>query len=555
MAKRYFIGKLPDIQRGDSFPSISIVSDASLSGWTLSASIVQWLGLITRRTLAVTDVSLTEKRINSFAGDLGPGSYGFRLAFTSPSGFKTTTFEGSFNIVKTNKEINTNESGVSLNVEILPDQNIQINVSLTGGGSGPSGPVEWDDVLNKPDFSDVATSGSYNDLNNRPNLFDGSYNSLEDKPDLFSGDYEDLYNKPELFDGNYNSLDGRPALSEVATTGNYNDLSNKPDDLINETQLQQALSIPAMFFGPTLAVTKWLKPDGITETTEDDPEARPQIDVAGEPPEVLPTPEFGTATIASTGYSLPVTNKPTGALIVWTDNGDTQPGNDTPLVLTGGTPESVHDITAKFTKTGSVDSDVAETQITLNPDSGYEVVRRWYINTRHNFGSDASDPKWNNITLDESATTQDLTPQLGTGNINMIANVAFSGSEGSLGATGGLYEDAVINTSWNYNGGSGCSITLSNLDDTKYYQIYVGTWAVNNNTQVAIINADGEQKSKSNYQTWGVNGENEFESNFYTQFNNKQSATGVIDIIFDCSGFYQNRLQAIIIEESDVQKP
>lgn len=45
-------------------------------------------------------------------------------------------------------------------------------------------PVEWDDVGNKPNFATVATSGSYNDLKDTPNLFDGDYNKLSNKPTI-----------------------------------------------------------------------------------------------------------------------------------------------------------------------------------------------------------------------------------------------------------------------------------------------------------------------------------------------------------------------------------
>ena len=48
------------------------------------------------------------------------------------------------------------------------------------------------------DLSTVATTGDYDDLENKPELFSGSYNDLTDKPDLFSGDYEDLTNKPTI---------------------------------------------------------------------------------------------------------------------------------------------------------------------------------------------------------------------------------------------------------------------------------------------------------------------------------------------------------------------
>lgn len=41
-------------------------------------------------------------------------------------------------------------------------------LSVTGGGTADA--VEWTNVLNKPNFSTVATSGSYNDLSNKPTI-------------------------------------------------------------------------------------------------------------------------------------------------------------------------------------------------------------------------------------------------------------------------------------------------------------------------------------------------------------------------------------------------
>ena len=41
-------------------------------------------------------------------------------------------------------------------------------LSATGGGMADA--VEWNNVLNKPSFSTVATSGSYNDLSNKPTI-------------------------------------------------------------------------------------------------------------------------------------------------------------------------------------------------------------------------------------------------------------------------------------------------------------------------------------------------------------------------------------------------
>ena len=74
----------------------------------------------------------------------------------------------------------------------------------------------------------VATSGSYNDLTNKPSLFSGAYADLTGKPSLAtvatSGAYSDLSGKPNLFSGAYADLTGKPTLF----SGSYTDLTNKP---------------------------------------------------------------------------------------------------------------------------------------------------------------------------------------------------------------------------------------------------------------------------------------------------------------------------------------
>lgn len=59
--------------------------------------------------------------------------------------------------------------------------------ALSRVGGTPSD-VYWDDILDKPEFAEVATSGSYNDLTDKPTLAtvatSGSYNDLTDKPTI-----------------------------------------------------------------------------------------------------------------------------------------------------------------------------------------------------------------------------------------------------------------------------------------------------------------------------------------------------------------------------------
>ena len=147
--------------------------------------------------------------------------------------------------------------------------------------------VAWGDVTNKPNFANVATSGSYNDLSNKPAINNATltiqkngstvasfganastnvtanvtvptkvsdltndtgfitgiaWSDVTSKPNFAtvatSGSYNDLSNKPTIpaaqVNSDWNSSSGvskilnKPTLATVATSGSYNDLSNKP---------------------------------------------------------------------------------------------------------------------------------------------------------------------------------------------------------------------------------------------------------------------------------------------------------------------------------------
>lgn len=106
------------------------------------------------------------------------------------------------------------------------------------------------------ELSEVATTGNYNDLRNRPTIPDAQVQSdwsqsdntqvdyIKNKPILAtvatSGSYDDLTNKPSIpaaqeqsdwEQSNSSAVDyikNKPNLSTVATSGSYNDLNNKP---------------------------------------------------------------------------------------------------------------------------------------------------------------------------------------------------------------------------------------------------------------------------------------------------------------------------------------
>lgn len=101
---------------------------------------------------------------------------------------------------------------------------------------------KYDDLKNKPDLSIVATSGKYDDLLDRPILStvatSGEYNDLKNKPTKLSDfendgtfitkdvdNLENYYDKTEV-DDVFNSKANTKDLSKVATSGSYKDLSD-----------------------------------------------------------------------------------------------------------------------------------------------------------------------------------------------------------------------------------------------------------------------------------------------------------------------------------------
>jgi hypothetical protein len=116
----------------------------------------------------------------------------------------------------------------------------------------------WSEVTSKPSFATVATTGSYNDLSNKPTLFSGSFTDMSNKPTTLAGygitdamsilhaansvsaasitnwnaafgwgNHAGLY-RPISYVPAWTEVTSKPTFATVATSGNYNDLSNKP---------------------------------------------------------------------------------------------------------------------------------------------------------------------------------------------------------------------------------------------------------------------------------------------------------------------------------------
>jgi len=185
--------------------------------------------------------------VSSFTNDAG---YITSVAWNDVTN-KPTLFSGSYNDL-TNKPDLTLKANVAdlasvatsgsyndlVDTPTIPT--VPTNISSFTNDAGYITTVAWNDVTNKPTFATVATSGDYDDLLNKPTIptIPTNVSSFtNDSGYITSVDWDDVDNKPTFFSGNYNDLSNKPDLTlkanvsdlaTVATSGSYNDLSDTP---------------------------------------------------------------------------------------------------------------------------------------------------------------------------------------------------------------------------------------------------------------------------------------------------------------------------------------
>ncbi|MBN2778404.1 MAG: fibrobacter succinogenes major paralogous domain-containing protein [Bacteroidales bacterium] len=206
----------------------------------------------------------------------------------------------------------------------------------------------WDNITGKPLFETVATSGDYNDLSNKPTTISASqanaitentakrtyplvdetklagiqegaeqnvnpdWNAVAgdaqilNKPALStvatSGSYNDLGDKPAIFDGTWDNLTGKPNFADVATSGNYDDLSNKPTTI----SIAQANEITANTAKRTYPLVDETKLAGIEEGAEQN--VNPDWNAVAGDAQILNKPSLST--VATTGSYNDLSDKP-----------------------------------------------------------------------------------------------------------------------------------------------------------------------------------------------------------------------------------------------------
>ena len=132
-------------------------------------------------------------------------------------------------IAKLNKNIEDSKIVISAALNDLNDRKADSedlsSVALTG---------DYEDLSNTPELANVAFSGDYEDLINTPGAvtFDSELNSTSTNGVQNKVIYKTITDNEEVTAAALNDLEEKKAnindLADVATSGNYNDLTNKP---------------------------------------------------------------------------------------------------------------------------------------------------------------------------------------------------------------------------------------------------------------------------------------------------------------------------------------
>ena len=142
----------------------------------------------------------TKTELNDYATKVELGDYEL----------KSDAFSGDYNDLTNKPSIPTKTS------ELTNDSGFIDSSALTGLATETYANNAANDAVNSLDqtLAQVAKTGSYSDLSNKPDL-----SIYELKSEAFKGNYEDLTNKPDL---------SVYELKSEAFSGDYNDLTNKP---------------------------------------------------------------------------------------------------------------------------------------------------------------------------------------------------------------------------------------------------------------------------------------------------------------------------------------
>lgn len=140
-----------------------------------------------------------------------------------------TVNNATLTIQKNGTTVNTFTANSSKNV--TANITVPTKTSDLTNDSGYITSVSWNDVTSKPELSQVAISGSYSDLSGTPTIPTKTSQLINDSGFLTSS-------SGVITSVSWSDIKGKPNFSKVATSGSYTDLSNTPTIPTKVSQLE-----------------------------------------------------------------------------------------------------------------------------------------------------------------------------------------------------------------------------------------------------------------------------------------------------------------------------
>jgi hypothetical protein len=331
-------------------------------------------------------------------------------------------------------------------------------------------------IAHKPTLATVATTGDYSDLSNTPTIptktsdltNDSGFITSSDIPAQVQSDWTEsdssdpsfIQNKPDL------SIYAESAnLATVATTGDYDDLIDKPtiptktSDLTNDSGFITSSDIPAQ------VQSDWTESDTTDPSYIQNKPNLATVATTGSYSDLSNKPSIPTKTSDLTNDSGFITSSDIPAQVQadWTESDSSDPSyiQNKPTLATVATTGSYADLSNK----PSIPTKTSD----LTNDSGFITISDVPAQVQSDWTeSDSSDPAYiaNKPTLATVATSGDYGDLLNKPTINNVPAVTSSDNDKVLKAT---YSGGVGSYSWEveqgttYSAGDGVSIDQNNV--------------------------------------------------------------------------------------------
>lgn len=139
------------------------------------------------------------------------------------------------------------------------------------------GNVDWDEITNKPQFATVASTGSYNDLTDKPTFKTINNESIIGTGNITiqagSADWDDITNKPTFanvaFSGDYTDLTNTPTIPAAPVQSNWNETNTSSLAYIQNKPTIPAAQVQSDWNQSDTTAVDYIKNKPVTPTVND----------------------------------------------------------------------------------------------------------------------------------------------------------------------------------------------------------------------------------------------------------------------------------------------